>query len=148
MPEEDPFKKVRDDLEKMGLPEEGESDEIESRFQELQEKHQAEMPTLPDPSELDQRFERLQQQVGSVRERQETERQETARRRRLESSDAKSMGLGLSAAYAIIGMPLLGAGVGWLVDSAMGTVIWKGMLCLLGAIVGIWFAISAASRKH
>jgi F0F1-type ATP synthase assembly protein I len=148
MPDDDPFKKVREDLEKMNLPEEGEPDEIEARFQELQEKHEAEKPVLPDTADLDARFHKLEAQVGSVRERQETERKATARRHQEDSSQAKSLGLGLSAAYAIIGMPLVGAGIGWLIDSAMGTVIWKGMLCLVGAIFGIWFAISAASRKH
>jgi F0F1-type ATP synthase assembly protein I len=147
MPEEDPFKKIREELERMDLPEEREQDEVEARFQDLQERHQAEKIELPDTSPFDERLRHLEDKVRSAKERQAESSKQTARRRQTEASDARGMGLGLTAAYAIIGVPLVGAGIGWLIDQQLATNIWKGLLCLLGAVIGIGFAVTAVNRR-
>lgn len=73
---------------------------------------------------------------------------ESAERKRL-ASDAelgRGAGFGLTIAYTIMGLPMVGAAGGWLLDQRLGTQIWVGILTLTGAILGIFSAIMMLQR--
>ena len=58
------------------------------------------------------------------------------------------MGVGLAAAYAIIGLPLAGALLGWLGDNAAGTKnVFTMVGVLLGGIVGVMHAVRLSNRQ-
>ena len=52
----------------------------------------------------------------------------------------KGTATGLQLAYALLGMPLAGLAIGYLLDGADGTT-WKGILSLAGAVIGIGYVI-------
>lgn len=56
------------------------------------------------------------------------------------SSVYKGTATGLQLAYALLGMPLLGLGLGYFLDDPGGTT-WKGVLGALGAVIGIAYVI-------
>ena len=59
----------------------------------------------------------------------------------------RGLGLGLSVAYAIVGVPVFGYGIGLLVDKSSGTTTWAGIGMLIGALIGIAVAIVMLSRQ-
>ncbi len=69
----------------------------------------------------------------------------------LDPESARGLGTGLTIAYAIIGMPLVGWAIGALIDRASNNtgpnnLEWAAVLTLLGSVVGVTFAIFVASR--
>lgn len=83
---------------------------------------------------------------------------DSARRRRAESavkqekfiSDgkaAKGVGIGLTAAYALMGTTMVGLGLGWLADQSTRGRFWQGIGTLIGATAGVAFVVHL-SNKH
>ncbi|MEQ1822812.1 MAG: hypothetical protein ABL949_09890 [Fimbriimonadaceae bacterium] len=60
----------------------------------------------------------------------------------------KGLGTGLVVAYAIMGFPLAGAGVGWLLNRATGGKDWVVLMMLAGFVGGIAFTISYVNRQN
>ena len=58
----------------------------------------------------------------------------------------RSLGKGLQIAYAIIGVPIVGFGVGWLIDKQVGGNLWQGLMTILGATIAVIYAVRSASR--
>lgn len=71
---------------------------------------------------------------------------ETSRKLRDDAQSAKGLGVGLSVAYTIIGLPLLGVAIGWAIDTRMGTQTFRSLGVLLGSVLGIVGAIALLSR--
>lgn len=59
---------------------------------------------------------------------------------------AKGLGIGLTVAYAIIGTPLVGFGAGWALDQTLGTRGWQSGLGLLGAFLGVGYAVFVLNK--
>ncbi len=60
---------------------------------------------------------------------------------------AKGLGLGLTVAYTIIGVPLAGLAVGWVIDHYAGTTTAKGIGMLIGAGIGMAMALFILKRS-
>jgi F0F1-type ATP synthase assembly protein I len=84
---------------------------------------------------------------------------ESARRRRADQavkeekfiSDgkaAKGIGIGLTAAYAIMGTTMVGLGLGWLADRANGGNFWQGIGTIIGATAGVAFVVHLSNRHN
>lgn len=58
----------------------------------------------------------------------------------------RNLGKGLQIAYAIIGVPLVGFGIGWLIDNQTGGTQAKGIATILGSAIAIWYAIKSANK--
>lgn len=58
----------------------------------------------------------------------------------------RSLGIGLTIAYALIGMPVLCFGIGYGVDYLTGGNWGKALGTLLGAVAGLWYAIMILNR--
>lgn len=76
-------------------------------------------------------------------------------RKHLETSDMSSWragGVGLSAAYAMIGAVVVGFGVGWLLDGGGESVTWRAVLTIFGAVMGlvsaVWMVIREQARNE
>lgn len=59
----------------------------------------------------------------------------------------RNLGVGLTIAYAILGAPLVGFGIGLLIDQATKGVFWRGALGLLGCCLGVGYAMVVANRS-
>ncbi len=60
----------------------------------------------------------------------------------------RGVGVGLTVAYTIIGVPLLGAAVGFLIDQSRGTSQWTGICTVAGAFLGVGFALFTLNRTN
>ena len=72
-------------------------------------------------------------------------------KKHLEQSDMSSWrmgGVGLTAAYAMVASVIAGFGVGWLLDRGSDSVTWRAILTLVGAVLGLGFAIFVVLREQ
>jgi F0F1-type ATP synthase assembly protein I len=165
-PDEDPFRKIQEELMRMDLPDVPDDPEVEERLRraadlppissdddleylsmEMQERvGDAASTELPPVPEFDERFRQLEDASRQARGKYDNERLEKDRIRREDAKSAAGLGYGLAIAYAIIGVPLLGALIGWVIDSRLGTTLWTGILTVLGAVVGIGYALVLINR--
>jgi len=58
----------------------------------------------------------------------------------------KSTGIGLSVAYALLGLPLVGYGLGWLVDRGTQSNVFQLVGFCVGGAAGIWFSVHQMKR--
>lgn len=88
---------------------------------------------------LDERSERIRQQ------RQE---KATEKKRAIKSDQESSRGLavGLSIAYTIMGVPVAGFLIGWLIDNQLKSEMYKGIGVMAGAVAGISMALFILKR--
>jgi F0F1-type ATP synthase assembly protein I len=57
-------------------------------------------------------------------------------------------GVGLTAAYAMLASVIAGFGIGWLLDRGSDSVTWRAILTLVGAVLGLGFAIFVVLREQ
>lgn len=133
-----------------GASEPREPDAFEEGIQRLAEK--AETLHVDRPEGLDEEFERrmksLEERASAHRELRENEKREQERRTRGDRDAARGLGLGLSVAYTIIGLPVFGYGVGWLISRSTGSTTVAGFGMLIGAVLGIAVAIVMLNRQQ
>jgi F0F1-type ATP synthase assembly protein I len=121
-------------------------DEVARRLEEIQEGVRTERPDFD--AEFEERLSALERRAGKVRTRREGQVVEEKRRRELQQSDAKGLGVGLSIAYTIIGLPLVLAGVGWLIDRRLETDLYMGLGMVIGAFAGVMMAFVILNRTQ
>ena len=149
----------------MGMTEEPEDESTEARFRRVQEELRAmELPEIPD-ERLDERVRSIREQgptslpevpdmatfESRTRKAQGTHRVAKAQEETRLASDAKAnkgLGVGLAIAYTLLGLPMVGLGVGYLLDRALGATLWKGVGTLVGAVAGIAFAVVVLNREN
>ncbi len=98
---------------------------------------QPEMPDL-DP-ELEARLAAFEAKARARREVHETEQAAVRAERASDAESVRGAGIGLSLAYTILGLPLAGYGVGWLLENA-GVRGWTPMLTLVACVLAIALA--------
>lgn len=97
---------------------------------------------------FDERLRELESRAEKHRIVREAARAKTQRQQSKDADSARGLGVGMTIAYAILGMPLVGAGLGWLLDERLGVKIWMGIGMLLGAVAGIGFAVLTINRVN
>lgn len=158
---------VEEPLPEPSTPHLPNDEEIEARLAKAIENAEAYLgPTRHDASQREQEQEQLAHAAGDEGVHREfadrfdalDERLDRARaaekakegeKRKLHESDgeaARGLGVGLSAAYAIIGCPLLGAGIGYLADQAIGGTAGVTIGTVVGAVAGMGLAIFMLNR--
>lgn len=127
-------------------------DEFEARIRELEENatrirkhHQA-------ASEIGESFESrlsdLEGQASKAKQSYEAKKAEARRETIRQGEGSRGLGLGLSAAYMIVGVPLGFGFVGWLIDRSTGGKLWIGILTLIGAVIGITMVVLTINRAN
>ncbi len=142
-----------DDDKPINSEEISDEDELERRIRDL---GLDETPAIDrakqEAAKIDAEFEgRLKDLEHRANQAQSVRKNRSRELERKLSSDrdaARGLGIGISIAYTIIGLPLFGAGVGWLVDNRLGVDFWKGIGVLLGAIAGIMMAFYKINRHN
>lgn len=103
-------------------------------------------------AKIDEEFEgklrNLEARADKAKSLRQNQTREVNRKLASDREAARGLGIGISIAYTIIGLPLFGAGVGWLVDSRLGVDFWKGIGVLIGAILGIGMAFYMINRRN
>ncbi len=127
---EDPIAKGLRDLERQA-----EGLKVESRGNEID-------------AEFDERMRKLESRVQESKAVREAQQRETKRQLDSDRESSRGLGVGLSVAYAILGLPLFGYGVGYFIDNATGGNTAKGIAMMVGAIVGIGSAFYILNRQN
>lgn len=130
---------------------EPEPDSYEAKIAEMQASAEAlKAPELPDEVEdqFDQRMKELEARASKVKAARDNQKAQEVRRERQDRDAARGLGFGLSIAYTIIGLPIFGFGIGWLIDRSTKTDHWKGLFMLAGAVIGIAMAFVMMNRQN
>lgn len=101
----------------------------------------------PTESENEAKLRAIQEQAKKAKQTFDKHKPEAQNSQFVGSGNGRNLGLGLQIAYAIIGVPLVGYGVGWLIDNQVGGKLWSGLLTILGATAAIWYAVKSANRS-
>ncbi|MFN3682992.1 MAG: hypothetical protein ACK41F_03545 [Fimbriimonadaceae bacterium] len=101
-------------------------------------------PADPVLDDLERRMEALGRRAGEAR----SEHRRSAERSRPSLGDsAHGVGYGLTIAYTILGLPMLGVLVGWILDQRSGTgQLFTGLGVLVGSVVALLAVLVQISR--
>ena len=126
-------------------------DSIEKGLEEL--KRQAEELKVESKgdqidAEFDERMRRLESRVQESKAIRESKQREEKRQLEGDRESARGLGIGLSIAYTIIGLPLFGYGVGYFIDQSTGGTAAKGIAMMIGAVAGIGMAFYMINRQN
>lgn len=138
------FQRALEDAEKEL---EGKGDEHIQQLEEIAAGVHAPAPPGID-EEFDTRLRNLEEKAAASKRFRDAHRKRTERRLKQDQEDYRGLGLGLTIAYAILGMPVAGWFVGWLIDRNAGTQFWTPILAFVGVMGGLGFAISMLYRHQ
>ena len=96
----------------------------------------------PVDDDMESRLADLERRAGAARQKHKAAEPKPM----LDVQSSRAMGTGLSAAYAIIGLPIVGAGVGWLIDRALGITLFVVIGVVGGLIGGMVHAVQLSNR--
>lgn len=127
-------------------------DELWQEFEALDEEVQRirSETVLPDASsdpELSDRLEALDKRIEEVKAKKEQHRARSSTVIGQDPASARQLGVGLTVAYTVLGVPLAFYGVGWLLDGGTGEQ-WRTNLTFVGAILGVTAAIFMLHRSQ
>ena len=97
---------------------------------------------------FDRRLQEIEGKAAKVKYQRDQEQKRIEKRRGTEQEDARHLGVGLSIAYVVIGLPLAGALAGYFVDNRIGSTVWKGFGMLIGAGLAVLMAFVIISRSN
>ncbi|HMS54947.1 MAG TPA: AtpZ/AtpI family protein [Fimbriimonadaceae bacterium] len=98
-------------------------------------------------SEFQERLKKLEDRADSAQAERQAKQKELETRQKSERTSTLGLGVGLSVAYVIIGMPIAGWAIGLLIDKQTGGVMANGIGMLIGAVLGI-VAVVMILNKH
>lgn len=141
-----PEESIVSEIDRPLSPEEERLLKLEREIDEAKARHEAETQDIHD--EFTDRARRLNERLGAVKQEHEGRKAKEEVRAKSDASASKGLGVGLSIAYTIIGLPLVGIGIGWLLDQQLHTNVWKGILATIGACAGIAITVMLMNRAN
>jgi F0F1-type ATP synthase assembly protein I len=100
--------------------------------------------------EFSQRLHALEEKAKAQKLIRDDQKRQMERKQESDRDSARGLGIGLSIAYTLIGCPILGLIIGFLLDGPSGSMTYKnwgmGLGCLLGIML-TFFLLSKANRK-
>ena len=139
--------RIREALEKLDLELADSTERAISQFEAANESL-ASKPIVGSDDEFEERLRSLERRAVATKRRRESERAMKERKLASDQEDYRGMGLGLSIAYMIIGMPLAGWLVGWLLFRQTGSVLWIPFLAFGGMAAGLAAALIMLQRHQ
>lgn len=132
-------------------PQEEEPDEYDLRALEQLMKAEQLRGNLPSP-EVDQEFEerlaRFEERAEEAKKKRDAQKALERERQVSDVSTSRGLGVGLSIAYTIIGLPMVGLAIGWYLDNRFHANAWKPMLVMAGATAAIVYAVVQLNRNE
>jgi F0F1-type ATP synthase assembly protein I len=102
---------------------------------------------LAEPDEdLERRMDEIAERARASKARLAATKAEEARSAAVSGETARGLGHGLAIAYAILGVPLVGYGLGWLADRQMGGNVWQAVGTVTGAVMALVYAVRTMNR--
>ncbi len=136
-------------------------DEIELRLKDARAKIAAEMlddapeVQIPevrvdplDDAEFRQRYEEISNRAKVIQEKRAAAVKFQATKEKSDRESAKGLGVGLSIAYTILGMPVAGYLIGWAIDGNSPVQTGRNFGTLIGAFVGVAAAVMMMNRTN
>jgi F0F1-type ATP synthase assembly protein I len=121
-------------------------DALEQRIEELQERAKA--PEIPGfDAEFESKVRELEVRANAAKNKREEEQRVIRKQKASDAEAAQGLGNGLAVAYAIIGVPMLGFGIGWLVDRQAGGSFFGSLGAVLGMVIGMAYAMFILNRR-
>ena len=128
-------------------------DELDRRIRELGldespslEKARQEADKIDDDFEA--RLKSLEDRAKSQKLVRDNKEREVQRKQNSERDSARGLGIGLSIAYTIIGMPILGLIIGYILDGGNTSQTYKSIGVLAGAVLGIVMTFVILARAN
>lgn len=125
-------------------------DEFESRLREIEQKamriRDAHSQAAKPGESLEQRLAQFEDKAQAARSAFHRTKSEKERQQQIDADSTKGLGIGMTVAYYIVGVPMMGAFLGWLIDRGTGGSLWIGIMTLIGSVIGITMAVSTINR--
>lgn len=99
-------------------------------------------------SEYTEKFDEISQRVNQAKATREKKQAQASQKLEKENEANKGLGYGLAIAYAVMGMPLAGLGVGYLLDKAFGTQSLQAICAGAGFILGMGYVVILSKRLN
>lgn len=102
------------------------------------------------PPEMDAKLREIEERAKIARHRQQMAENRTEKARRSDAEAARGLGLGLTGAYALLGTPIVGWGIGKLIDSRIGGggKGWETGLTMAGFAMGLAYIILVVQKRQ
>lgn len=148
---DDPFRKVQEELKDVDFgsvdrEQLGASDSAASEVTSLHRNATEAAATPPPDDDLEARLAQFEERARLASGKRNVQKKAIETERSTLQGDARGMGMGLTIAYIIVGTPMAGALVGWLIDMQAGSNVAKGFGTLIGAVIGIAYAVFLLNR--
>lgn len=98
-------------------------------------------------AEFEEKLAKFDARFQAEKTAHEARKVEQEQRMKSDRESTKGLGLGMTLAYAIVGVPVFGYFAGFAVDKSLGTNTWAGIGMLIGALIGIAAAVVMLSRQ-
>ncbi len=148
--EEELDKKLRHLLGDDAAPVEDVEDPLDKKARELELRaDNLKLPPVPSfEDEFGERIKALEQKAHKAKSVQQAKQETVRKAEATGTATGLSLQQGLTLAYTIIGLPLLGVGIGYGIDAATGGTHAKEIGMLIGSVVGIWMAFVLVNRAN
>lgn len=100
--------------------------------------------------DLDAKLRAIEEKAKEARSRKSTGLTSEERQREIKSDReaARGLGVGLSVAYTIIGVPMVGLAIGWFLDKQTDSNVFKAAFVVGGATLGIIMTVVILNREQ
>lgn len=144
-------------------PELPSDEEIEARFSKIKENLTIELDDADEKlaaildktyapkietDELDERMVSLEAKAQQLKEKREAQKKQANKEMKLSQDSAQGLGMGMTIAYVIIGVPLAGGLLGLLLNKLTGSPIWLVIFGMGGMVLGLGFAVFLATKNN
>lgn len=121
----------------------GYTPEEEEQLRRIEEELDAARKVQFAETERDKTFDDLAERARAAKQTLKKHTPEGSAGQYVGPEGGRNLGKGLQIAYAIIGVPLVGFGIGWLIDNQTGGTQAKGIATILGAAIAVAYAIKS-----
>lgn len=137
--------------------------EIEERFSKIKENLTANLDDVDarlgeiingtkapeiDTDDLDHRLDELGKKAEALKQKKQAADVEAQKQVRMTQDANAGLGMGLTIAYAILGVPLAGAIVGVVLKNSTGNPVWMPVFTLAGLVFGVLTAVILIQRNN
>ncbi len=140
---EERFRRVQEELRALELPNMPD-DEVEARVARIKERTPTGLPDVP--TDLDARLGKFESRAAAAKVVHDKAKGTEYSRIASDGKATRGLGVGLAIAYALIGLPLVGALLGFLLSRVVGGP-WVAIGAVLGFIGGIAFTVYLSARE-
>ena len=129
------FERVREELAEMKLP-------------DLPADGPSSPSKTPELAKLDEELRLLDARASESKSLRDNAHAAKVKAGVTDQMNSRGLGLGLSIAYMIIGLPMAGVAVGWFLDRQLHTSFWKGILAVSGLTIGLAMTVMYQNRMN